>query len=370
MNRFRILAVGDPAPVFTARSTVNPQFKFDTVAGRFIVLCFLGTLADADSRAAIDVIRAHRSMFDDERLAFFGVVADLPPQEAGTLAKEFRFFLDSDGAVGQLFGAVPVDRDDSGRVPYARKWVVLDPMLRVAAMFPFESDGADRGKLANFINALPPLDRYVGFPIQAPVLVLPRVFEPELCRRLIDLYETHGGEESGFMKEIDGKTVAAQDHQHKRRSDYTIDDPEMIRLLQSRIQRRIVPEIFKAHQFKVTRMERYIVGCYDSSTGGHFRPHRDNTTKGTAHRRFAVSINLNSEFEGGTVSFPEFSPAGLKPPPGGCVVFSCSLMHAVSPVTAGKRYAFLPFLYDDEAAKVREANNAHLGEGVGSYRLA
>jgi hypothetical protein len=51
-------------------------------------------------------------------------------------------------------------------------------------------------------------------------------------------------------------------------------------------------------------------------------------------------------------------------------VFSCSLLHQVSAVTAGKRYAFLPFLYDDAAAKIREANNKFLGEGVGAYRTA
>jgi hypothetical protein len=50
------------------------------------------------------------------------------------------------------------------------------------------------------------------------------------------------------------------------------------------------------------------------------------------------------------------------------VVFSCPLLHAVSKVTKGRRFAFLPFLYDEEAAKVREANNAKLGEGVGAYR--
>ena len=51
-------------------------------------------------------------------------------------------------------------------------------------------------------------------------------------------------------------------------------------------------------------MERYIVACYDSTEGGYFRPHRDNTTKGTAHRRFAVTLNLNSdEYEGGYLRF-------------------------------------------------------------------
>ena len=172
------------------------------------------------------------------------------------------------------------------------------------------------------------------------------------------------------MREVDGKTVVVHDHGHKRRKNYTIEDQDLIKATQARLQRRVVPEILKAHQFRVTRMERYIVSCYTAEDGAHFRAHRDNTTRGTAHRRFAVSINLNAEFEGGEVSFPEYGPRSFKPPLGGAVVFSCSLLHAVSKVTSGRRYAFLPFLYDDAAAKLREHNNAHLGEGVGAYRAS
>jgi predicted 2-oxoglutarate/Fe(II)-dependent dioxygenase YbiX len=136
--------------------------------------------------------------------------------------------------------------------------------------------------------------------------------------------------------------------------------------LQIRIRRRVVPEILKIHQFKATRMERHIVSRYAAEDGGHFHAHRDNTTKGTAHRRFAVSINLNEDFEGGQISFPEYGPRSFKMPIGGAVVFSCSLMHAVSKMTKGRRYAFLPFLYDEEAAKIREANAVHL-EGAPAY---
>jgi predicted 2-oxoglutarate/Fe(II)-dependent dioxygenase YbiX len=117
-------------------------------------------------------------------------------------------------------------------------------------------------------------------------------------------------------------------------------------------------------------MERYIVGCYTAEDGGHFRAHRDNTTKGTAHRRFAILINLNAEFEGGEVSFPEYGPRSFRPPQGGAVVFSCSLLHAVSKVKQGRRYAFLPFVYDDAAAALREQNNPFLPESVGEYRRA
>jgi len=70
------------------------------------------------------------------------------------------------------------------------------------------------------------------------------------------------------------------------------------------------------------------------------------------------------------VSFPEYGSRSFKPPPGGAIIFPCALLHAVSRVTSGRRYAFLPFLYDEEAAKIREANNIFLGESVGAYKTS
>ncbi|MBD2021655.1 2OG-Fe(II) oxygenase, partial [Leptolyngbya sp. FACHB-36] len=136
---------------------------------------------------------------------------------------------------------------------------------------------------------------------------------------------------------------------------------DLCRAAMSRLYDRLVPEIFRAFQFQATRIERYIVGCYDAESGGYFRPHRDNTTQGTAHRRFAVSLNLNpDEYEGGDLRFPEFGRQTYRPPLGGAVVFSCSLLHEATPVTQGKRYAFLPFLYDEAAAQVRQENQQFL----------
>lgn len=48
-------------------------------------------------------------------------------------------------------------------------------------------------------------------------------------------------------------------------------------------------------------------------------------------------------------------------------MFSCSLLHTVAPVTRGRRLAFLPFLYDEAAAKLRAENNRFLGDDVGAY---
>jgi predicted 2-oxoglutarate/Fe(II)-dependent dioxygenase YbiX len=111
------------------------------------------------------------------------------------------------------------------------------------------------------------------------------------------------------------------------------------------------------------------VACYDAAEGGFFRAHRDNTTKGTAHRRFAVTINLNPEaYEGGDLVFPEFGSRTYRAPKGGAVVFSCSLLHAAMPVTAVRRYAFLPFLYDDAAAALREENLRYVAPELQAYR--
>ena len=171
------------------------------------------------------------------------------------------------------------------------------------------------------------------------------------------------------MRERDGKTVLVRDHGHKRRRDYTITDEQVRSAARARIRRRLIPEIRKAFQFEATRMERYIVACYDAGEGGYFRPHRDNTTRGTAHRRFAVTLNLNAEdYEGGNLRFPEYGRQLYRAPTGGAVVFSCSLLHEAMPVTKGTRYVFLPFLYDEAAAEIREANNKYVDPAVGAYR--
>jgi predicted 2-oxoglutarate/Fe(II)-dependent dioxygenase YbiX len=212
-------------------------------------------------------------------------------------------------------------------------------------------------RLMQALSGLPPLGPARLASAPAPVLIVPRVFEPDLCRALIRYYEERGGEESGFVRDVGGMTVGVNDYDHKRRRDQDITDEALRKACMVRVHDRLSPEILKAFQFRATRMERYTVGCYEAETGGHFRAHRDNTTKGTAHRRFAVSLVLNTgEFEGGNLCFPEYGRQGYCPPAGGAVVFSCSLMHEATPVTRGKRYVFLPFLYDEAAARLRQEN--------------
>jgi predicted 2-oxoglutarate/Fe(II)-dependent dioxygenase YbiX len=342
------LLPGDPVPWFRARTDINPDYPFASLGGRRIVLTFLGSFSDARHRPAFEALCAAGRRFGGFTSAMMLVTAD--PADDGMTAGGHVVGLVFDDArrVAALFGVEP------GAPPTT---FLIDERLRVLAVVRTRDAADHAAQVLALFARIAPLDPPAPAPRQAPALIVPRVFEPELCGALIAGFEAHGGEESGFMVERDGRTVGVVDHRHKRRTDWNIEDRALISACHERIQRRLIPEIARAFQFTVTRIERSTVACYRAEDGGHFSRHRDNTTKGTAHRRFAVSINLNAgDYEGGDLAFPEYGRALFRPPTGGACVFSCSMLHEATPVTRGVRYVFVPFLYDEEAAALRREN--------------
>jgi predicted 2-oxoglutarate/Fe(II)-dependent dioxygenase YbiX len=317
------------------------RLAFDSFPGRYIALAFVGSAADPAADAALQTLAANRSLVEDGKAAFFAVVSghgSTPRSALKTRFPSIRFLWDGE-SLASSFGS-------------ARAFVVLDPMLRVVDVAPLEDCAP---ALARLDRASPRADMSGGG-APAPILTLADVLEPELCRHLIECFERGGGRESGFMQDLGGRAVENFDDGWKRRRDFLLTDPRLIANIRARIGRRIGPEIRKAFQMTVTRIERDLVARYDAESGGHFGPHRDDTGISVAHRRFAVSINLNSDFDGGEISFPEYSPRSFKAAPGTAVVFSASILHQVSRVTSGRRYVFLTFLFDEDAERLRQAN--------------
>jgi peroxiredoxin/predicted 2-oxoglutarate/Fe(II)-dependent dioxygenase YbiX len=361
-----LLTPGDPAPWFIAPSPKNPRYHFDSVAGRHIVLCFFGSAGKPAIAEMLAAIRQRADLFNDDHASFFGVSADPEDerqQRIGEKIPGFRLFWDFGLKVAMRYGVC--EEPQTGQpARYQPTTFVLDPALRVRAVLPVADPAAHARQLLDLVGRLPTLGAYQPGRPSAPVLLVPGLFEREFCRELIAYYDRHGGEDSGYMtSDASGKTIGVIDYGRKRRRDQQIDDEDLRRAVRARIERRLVPELRKAFQFRASHIERYIVACYDAGEGGYFRPHRDNTTKGTAHRRFAVTINLNAEeYEGGDLCFPEFGREAYRAPTGGAIVFSCSLMHEALPVTRGRRYCVLPFLYDEAGAKLREANLDYLAD--------
>lgn len=345
---------GAPAPSFSARSDVNPSFVFDSVGGYFVLVAFAPD--DPFRREQmLAKIASEAGLFDARSRVGFVVFRDeaaFLEQPAGRPG--LRVLHDPHGEIHRAFEMV------DGQGAPSPGWVLIDPSLRVLGSYqPNASEAA-----FELLRRCPSPDAHAGVPLHAPVLIVPRVFELALCRRLIQLYEEIGGDVSGVMRDVGGRTVGVVSD-FKRRRDAAIHDEALRAELRSKISARLLPQIRKAFMFEATRMERYIVACYDAEEGGYFRPHRDNTTLGTAHRQFACSINLNAEdFEGGDLRFPEFGSRTYRPPTGGAVVFSCALLHEATPVTRGVRYAFLPFFYNETAAERRRENLKYLSGDV------
>jgi hypothetical protein len=191
----------------------------------------------------------------------------------------------------------------------------------------------------------------------APVLYLPAVFEREFCSSLIRAFESGVTQESGFIRPAGklGESEHVIDHKHKARRDHKVIDMDLINGIRMRLDRRVVPEVHKAFTRHVTGVEEFKVVRYDAADGGHFGAHRDNAVKHHAHRRFALTLNLNAEdYEGGGLLFPEYGPDLYAPATGDAIVFSCSLLHEATPVLKGHRYVLLSFFFDEESRKLND----------------
>lgn len=123
--------------------------------------------------------------------------------------------------VSRLYRAIEPgsSNEDTIHVSYRLFTLILDPNLRVLADIPLMDPQTHNEAILKVLSSLPSVEDYAGVEIHAPVLIVPRVFEPALCRELIQLYENKGGYESGFMREKDGNTIGILDSSFKRRKD-------------------------------------------------------------------------------------------------------------------------------------------------------
>ncbi|GEN64996.1 2OG-Fe(II) oxygenase [Acetobacter oeni] len=327
---------GDPAPLFVQNcNSEHGRYSFDMAGGRANLLVFLPPENAAVAESLLRRFRDLASCGNNAACRIFSVVSG-----PGSLSSE----------IATLSDIVLTDDDLKVRTLYGfgvsdTAFVLVDPALRIRDVAGPDTPDAAR-RLA---RALSDVMRNDDRPV--PALMLDRILEPEVCQTLIRYFHAVPPVSSPVLTQsADGKPLAMADRSFKRRFDRTLKDRALISALQGRIIRRVVPEISKVFQCTVTGMDRMLVACYDSSDQGCFGAHRDNTVNGARHRLFAISINLNDDFEGGDLWFPEFSPRGFRPPAGGAVIFSCGLLHAVRPVTRGRRYACLPFVFN-EASK-------------------
>lgn len=216
---------------------------------------------------------------------------------------------------------------------------LLDPNQRLLARLSRNAVADQLDKAQALLEAWQgfPRDRQV-FSCGAPVLMLPNIFEPALCRELMELW--HQGHQEGSVS--DGRQNVYSPDTKKNR-EHVISEPEISHRISMTLARRIGPELAKVFNYTAPfRFEGHIVLCYTDDRQDFFGLHRD-THRQENPRRFACSTNLNDDFEGGELYFPEYGPYGYKPPAGGSAIFACGLLHEARPVTKGTRFVVTSF---------------------------
>ncbi|MCR9070804.1 MAG: 2OG-Fe(II) oxygenase [Alphaproteobacteria bacterium] len=356
MRQLPSLDVGDIVPKWPLRRRNGDPFDVhaDAESGNIHVLVFLGDPGAEAGRAAVQAFSAERDAFDALGVRVRLVVS-------GNAGGDFPFpvLVDTDGAASRMAGLAATPLPGlGGRVAGGNPVIlVVAPNQHLAARLRSEEGSTGVNLAEAALAAIRPLaDRRRAdlVPVMhPPVLVVPDVFNDADCKRLINIYAMQGNEfvEPGH-NQLQGRTTDCKmripDYGRDDRIDHWVCSAETNNVIDGRIGPRLIPEIQRAFNYRVTRHERYRIACYEGAQKGSKHGHRDNTQPMVAHRRFAVTINLNSdEYEGAEIRFPEFSEALYKPPAGAAIVFSCSLLHEVMPMRSGRRFALLAFLFGE-----------------------
>ena len=363
------LKVGDRFSLFSLPSTSGKDLSLEELVGKPLVLFFY--LKDGSDACATEA-RDFRDRYPEFQKFGVNVVGiglegeESHRQFADANQLPFPLLADTNLQISAALGALRMEQvDGKSAVSLSRTTYITDVHFRVVKVYTDVSVPGHAQQVLEDLQKVLFFDEPLKIIRHAPVLLIPDVLSPQECGELIELWESGGNEDSGFMKQIEGKTVGMTDYSHKIRRNHFMTRGPLEEKVKQAINSRVIPMIQQAFNYAVSRREDFRIACYDASRGGYFRPHRDNTTGGTAHRRFAMSLLLNDDYDNGWLRFPEYGPHLYRPRAGGAVVFSCSLLHEATDVTAGRRFVLLSFFYGEKEAKAREEYERRSG---GAYR--
>ena len=346
MEKFvRNLQVGD----FPFMTTLNDEagrptsFVDDYLSGHSLILVFVPSMKDA---AARDILKGFQMLAKDFEAAKIHIliVSGTSNAAVNRAGKE---------ALGLIFPVL----SDPGNVTFAAyglkpggntlRTVILTPFRQVQGILDADvKDHAKKGfEMAKDVTTF---SDFTLMPPHAPVLVIPNVLEKNECQDLVKLFESQGDLTAARPRgEAAAKDYKFPVYEHDRqdRIDHVIKNEQVVGFLDQRMKSRIYPMITKAFSFEVTKHELLHVARYFGPREGTHIGHRDNTAPETKYRRFALSVSLNDDYEGGELVFREYTDRGYRGKPGTAFIFSSALLHEIMETTKGVRYNLISHFF-------------------------
>jgi peroxiredoxin len=336
-----LLSVGDIAPdcILSDAEGKEVNLRSDSIAGNPIVIIFCPRMSPTTKETLI-AFSYHLDLFQENGARLFVVTMD-KADEALSRNLDVPVLSDRHGSVYLRYTA---PRDRLSTIVLRRNHHVAGILSGEAKTQASDALSLVKGmaweRTTEFMNMHP------------PVLLVPGAFSRDDCAKLIDIFNTRGQTffhpnkpALDYFNGADYK-MRIPEHMREDRIDHFFFEKDTVAFLVNRLN-RVLPEIFKAFQYRITKYESLRMACYHGQRGGYGHGHRDNIPP-HLHRRFAMSINLNTqEFEGGELRFPEFGDQRYRPEAGTAIVFSSSLLHEAMHVTAGRRFVFLAFLFGE-----------------------
>ncbi len=341
--------------LFKLTDDENRQFSLseDHISGGYLVVVLVPDLLDEKVRGEIEAFEKHAAAYEAANANIVVVTAQTSNRVNRKAKRELNFsfpvFADPTGYVFAAYGLHKI----GPAVKHSQmRSVVITPYRQIRCYWDIEMTTDHAAKAAALITqALSPEEAAWTAP-HAPVLVVPKVFSKQECVQLIGEFEKNDALQIATpppaAQPADFK-IPVYEYNRQDRVDHVIGDPKLLAFLDQRLQERVLSMVKKVFAFTVTRRENLTIARYAGPRSGVEIGHRDNVETAT-HRRFALSLSLNDNYEGGALVFREYGNRGYRLPRGSAIVFSSSLLHEVEEITKGVRYNILSHFFNDASA--------------------
>lgn len=346
----RPLNPGDLAYIATLNDEKGRSISFDSdyLSGQPLILIFLPSL---ENEAAIKELKRYQEIlteFNSKKFHILLITAESDAQKNYSLRQKLALpwpvLIDPGGATFAAYGL--------SKETVTFRTVLLSPFRQVQAVLTTPEKKRHAEKVLDLLGQTLTFQESPWAPPHPPVLVIPGVLTGVECRDLIKLFETQGELKVSLPRGNEATRdykIPVYDYDRQDRIDHIINNAQVNTFLEGRMVSRVYPMIKKAFAFEINRHEPFHIARYVGSRKGTKVGHRDNTDPKTSYRRFALSINLNDDYEGGHLVFREFSEQGYRGRPGTTFIFSSSLLHEILETTSGTRYNLISHLFNDRA---------------------